>query len=32
VETAYLVILVVTFIAIGAVSLYILAKLFAGQR
>lgn len=31
-QAAYLVILVVTFISIAALSLYILAKLFAGQR
>ena len=31
-QAAYLVILVVTFIGIAALSLYILAKLFAGQR
>ena len=31
-ELIYLVILVVTFIGIGALSLYILLKLFAGQR
>ena len=31
-EATYLVILVVTFIGIAALSLYILAKLFAGQR
>jgi hypothetical protein len=31
-ETAYLVILVVTFVAIGVMALYILGKLFAGQR
>ena len=31
-ELTYLVILVVTFIGIGALSLYILLKLFAGQR
>ncbi len=31
-EATYLVILIVTFIAIGAMSLYILLKLFAGQR
>jgi hypothetical protein len=32
VEAAYLVILVITFVGIAAMSLYILAKLFAGQR
>jgi len=32
VETAYLVILVLTFVAIAAVSVYVLLKLFAGQR
>jgi len=32
VETAYLVILVVTFVGIAASALYVLAKLFAGQR
>jgi hypothetical protein len=32
VEATYLVILIGTFVAIGAMSLYILAKLFAGQR
>ena len=31
-ETTYLVLLIVTFLAIGAVSAYILSKLFAGQR
>jgi hypothetical protein len=31
-EATYLVILIVTFIAIGGLSLYILLKLFAGQR
>jgi hypothetical protein len=31
-ETAYLAVLVATFVAIGAVSVYILVKLFAGQR
>jgi hypothetical protein len=31
-EATYLVILVATFIAIGALSFYIVAKLFAGQR
>jgi hypothetical protein len=31
-EAAYLVVLIVTFVAIAAVSFYILAKLFAGQR
>jgi hypothetical protein len=31
-EATYLVILIVTFLAIGAMSLYILFKLFAGQR
>jgi hypothetical protein len=31
-EAAYLVILIVTFLAIGAMSLFILLKLFAGQR
>jgi len=31
-ETAYLVVLMTTFLAIGAVSCYVLAKLFAGQR
>jgi hypothetical protein len=31
-ETTYLVILIVTFLAIAAMSVYILAKLFAGQR
>jgi hypothetical protein len=31
-EAAYLVILVVTFLGIGVMSLYILLKLFAGQR
>jgi hypothetical protein len=31
-EAAYLVILVITFVAIAAMSLYILSKLFAGQR
>jgi hypothetical protein len=30
-EAAYLVILIVTFIGIGLMSLYILFKLFAGQ-
>jgi len=32
VETAYLVVLIVVFVAITAMALYILAKLFAGQR
>jgi hypothetical protein len=32
VQAAYLVILVVTFVAMAAMSLYALAKLFAGQR
>ncbi len=31
-EVAYLVVLVVTFLAIALLSLYILYKLFAGQR
>ena len=31
-DAAYLVLLIVTFLAIGAMSLYILFKLFAGQR
>lgn len=31
-EAAYLVILVITFVAIGVMSLYILYKLYAGQR
>ncbi|SDI91831.1 hypothetical protein SAMN05444157_0793 [Frankineae bacterium MT45] len=31
-ETTYLVLLIVAFLAIGAMSLYILFKLFAGQR
>ena len=31
-ETAYLAVLVATFVAIGVVSVYILVKLFAGQR
>ncbi len=31
-ETTYLVILIGTFIAIGVMSVYILFKLFAGQR
>jgi hypothetical protein len=31
-EATYLVILIGTFIGIAALSLYILAKLFAGQR
>lgn len=31
-EAAYLVILIVTFVGIGVMSLYILFKLFAGQR
>lgn len=31
-EATYLVILVVTFLGIGALSLYVIAKLFAGQR
>jgi hypothetical protein len=32
VETAYLGLLVFVFLAIGVLSLYILLKLFAGQR
>lgn len=31
-ETAYLVILILTFVAIAAASIYILGKLFSGQR
>ena len=31
-EATYLVILIGTFIAIGVISLYILFKLYAGQR
>jgi hypothetical protein len=31
-EAAYLTLLIVAFLAIGAVSVYILFKLFAGQR
>lgn len=31
-ETAYLVVLIATFLAIGATSFYVLVKLFAGQR
>jgi hypothetical protein len=31
-ETAYLVVLIMTFVAIAAGSLYVLAKLFAAQR
>jgi hypothetical protein len=31
-EATYLVILIVTFLGIGALSLYVIAKLFAGQR
>ena len=31
-EATYLVLLIVTFLAIGAMSFYILSKLFAGQR
>ncbi len=31
-EIAYLVLLIGTFVAIAAVSIYILTKLFAGQR
>jgi hypothetical protein len=31
-EATYLVILIVTFIGIAALSLYIVAKLYAGQR
>jgi hypothetical protein len=31
-ETTYLVILIGTFLAIGAMSVFILLKLFAGQR
>jgi hypothetical protein len=31
-EATYLVILIVTFLAIAAMSVYIVAKLFAGQR
>lgn len=32
VEIAYLVLLITTFVAIAAVSLYILYRLFTGQR
>jgi len=32
VETAYLTVLVITFVAIAAMCAYILLKLFAGQR
>jgi hypothetical protein len=32
VEAAYLVILIATFVGIAAMSVYILLKLFAGQR
>lgn len=32
VETAYLALLIATFVVIGVVSVYILIKLFAGQR
>jgi hypothetical protein len=32
VETAYLVLLILTFVAIAAVSALVLVKLFAGQR
>jgi hypothetical protein len=31
-ETTYLVILIATFLAIGAMAVFILLKLFAGQR
>jgi hypothetical protein len=31
-ETAYLVVLVAAFVAIAAVALYLLSKLFTGQR
>jgi len=31
-ETTYLVLLIVTFLAIGAMAFVILSKLFAGQR
>ena len=31
-ELTYLVILIVAFVGIGALSLYMLVKLFAGQR
>ena len=31
-EAAYLVVLIATFVAIAAVSVYLLTKLFAGQR
>jgi hypothetical protein len=32
VETAYLIVLIAAFVAIGAMAVYILVKLFAGQR
>ena len=31
-EATYLVLLIVTFLAIGVLAFYVLAKLFAGQR
>jgi hypothetical protein len=31
-ETAYLIVLIATFVFISAVSIYILAKLWSGQR
>jgi hypothetical protein len=31
-ETAYLIILIAVFVLIGAMAIYILVKLFAGQR
>jgi len=32
VETAYLIVLILTFVAVAAVSVVVLVKLFAGQR
>jgi hypothetical protein len=32
VETTYLIVLIATFVLIGVVSIYILAKLWSGQR
>jgi hypothetical protein len=32
VEATYLAVLIITFLAIGAMAVYLLVKLFAGQR
>ena len=32
VETAYLIVLIVTFVVITVLSIYVIVKLFAGQR